>query len=129
MSGTATYNCKQCKTPFIARAADRKRGWAQFCSKACKATTQSKATGIKGPHSLAIGKTVQQMSGKKFSHQLSRFEREIAQDEYGIRKLCHCGEPATRFVQSGFGNNGWEGQCDDHADDTHPFDGENFNYE
>lgn len=33
-------NCKQCKEPFMAREADRKRGWGKFCSKACKAEKQ-----------------------------------------------------------------------------------------
>jgi len=34
--------CKNCKTKFIARVADRKRGWAKFCSKSCKAINQMK---------------------------------------------------------------------------------------
>jgi len=29
--------CKNCKVGFIAKKADRKRGWARFCSKSCKA--------------------------------------------------------------------------------------------
>lgn len=29
--------CDQCGNPFAAREADRKRGWARYCSKACKA--------------------------------------------------------------------------------------------
>lgn len=33
---TATYHCKQCGTPFKARVAERKRGWAIFCSPECK---------------------------------------------------------------------------------------------
>jgi len=36
---------KRCKVPFIARVADRKRGWGRFCSKACKAVEQEKRTG------------------------------------------------------------------------------------
>ena len=34
--------CKQCKQPFMARVADRKRGWGRFCSKSCKAKKQTK---------------------------------------------------------------------------------------
>lgn len=34
--------CKTCKSTFMAREADVKRGWAKFCSKSCKATYQSK---------------------------------------------------------------------------------------
>lgn len=37
--------CLQCKTSFQARVADRKRGWAKFCSKSCKATHQERRTG------------------------------------------------------------------------------------
>lgn len=36
---------KSCKLPFIARVADRKRGWGKFCSKACKAVVQEKRSG------------------------------------------------------------------------------------
>lgn len=32
--------CECCKTSFIARIADRKRGWGRFCSKNCKAKMQ-----------------------------------------------------------------------------------------
>lgn len=41
--GVATVECKCncCQKPFIARVADRKRGWARFCSKSCKAKSQS----------------------------------------------------------------------------------------
>lgn len=42
---TVEVNCKQCDEPFAARVADRKRGWARFCSKRCKARHQEKHTG------------------------------------------------------------------------------------
>jgi predicted SprT family Zn-dependent metalloprotease len=41
----ATYRCENCRDPFTARTADRKRGWARFCSKSCKASKQEKRTG------------------------------------------------------------------------------------
>ena len=41
----ATYKCVNCKDPFTARTADRKRGWARFCSKSCKAKKQEQRTG------------------------------------------------------------------------------------
>lgn len=41
---TETYNCKNCGDPFTARVADRKRGWARFCSKSCKASKQEQRT-------------------------------------------------------------------------------------
>lgn len=40
-----TYKCAQCNSLFEARIADRKRGWARFCSKSCKAIKQEKRTG------------------------------------------------------------------------------------
>lgn len=40
-----TYKCARCGDPFIARVADRKRGWARFCSKSCKAIRQEQRTG------------------------------------------------------------------------------------
>lgn len=45
MASTAEYACLCCKQPFIARTADRKRGWARFCSKSCKARRQEALTG------------------------------------------------------------------------------------
>lgn len=40
------YKCKTCGDPFLAREVDRKRGWARFCSKSCKAIYQTRKTGI-----------------------------------------------------------------------------------
>ncbi|HBV3528332.1 TPA: hypothetical protein ACHV9Z_005252 [Klebsiella pneumoniae] len=38
MSGkTVEVTCKCCPDKFMARVSDRKRGWAQFCSKSCAA--------------------------------------------------------------------------------------------
>lgn len=45
MTATVEVACKQCKSMFVARVADRKRGWAKFCSKSCKATKQEIQTG------------------------------------------------------------------------------------
>ncbi|MCA8120469.1 hypothetical protein LGN07_17240 [Burkholderia cepacia] len=42
--------CKRCKTPFLARAADVKRGWGLFCSKSCKAIKQEQRTGQCGAY-------------------------------------------------------------------------------
>lgn len=39
------YSCKNCRGSFSAREADRRRGWARFCSKSCKAIAQEKRTG------------------------------------------------------------------------------------
>jgi hypothetical protein len=45
----ATYKCARCGDPFTARTADRKRGWARFCSKSCKAIRQTQVTGRGAP--------------------------------------------------------------------------------
>ena len=45
MASTAQYKCKKCNDMFTARTADRKRGWALYCSKSCKAKEQEKRTG------------------------------------------------------------------------------------
>jgi len=37
--------CKGCRTVFLARVADRKRGWGKYCSKSCKAKVQEGRTG------------------------------------------------------------------------------------
>ncbi len=42
---TVIVNCKWCRLPFVARVADRKRGWGKFCSKSCKAKAQERRTG------------------------------------------------------------------------------------
>lgn len=48
MAGKATYKCKTCGDPFEARVADRKRGWALYCSKSCKAIEQTRRMGGRG---------------------------------------------------------------------------------
>ena len=37
--------CERCQKKFMARTADRKRGWGRFCSKSCKAGDQEAKTG------------------------------------------------------------------------------------
>lgn len=39
--GTVVVKCERCQEEFRARVADRKRGWARFCSKRCKAIKQT----------------------------------------------------------------------------------------
>ena len=41
--------CKNCGDPFMARSADVNRGWANFCSKSCKAREQTHRTEYAGP--------------------------------------------------------------------------------
>jgi hypothetical protein len=43
--GKVVRTCKNCKAQFTARQADVNRGWAQYCSKSCKATAQVKRGG------------------------------------------------------------------------------------
>lgn len=41
MAEYVEVKCKRCKEPFMARVADRKRGWGKYCSKSCKAIRQA----------------------------------------------------------------------------------------
>lgn len=43
MPSKVEVKCKQCDSLFMARVADRKRGWGKFCSKSCKAKKQVKS--------------------------------------------------------------------------------------
>lgn len=43
--GYVLVQCQCCQKEFQARIADRKRGWAKFCSKSCKAIEQERRTG------------------------------------------------------------------------------------
>ena len=38
---TIEVQCEWCNDKFTARVADRKRGWARYCSKSCKAMMQT----------------------------------------------------------------------------------------
>lgn len=49
MAATVIVPCKCCKQPFVARVADRKRGWGRYCSKSCKAIKQTQCTGRGAP--------------------------------------------------------------------------------
>jgi len=40
------YECKHCGSMFVARVADRQRGWALYCSKNCKQHRQEDARKI-----------------------------------------------------------------------------------
>lgn len=42
--------CGRCAKPFMARVADRARGWGRFCSKSCKAVKQEARTGQYAAH-------------------------------------------------------------------------------
>jgi hypothetical protein len=42
--------CGRCGSPFMARVADRARGWGKFCSKSCKAIKQEATTGQYAAH-------------------------------------------------------------------------------
>lgn len=79
---TCEVNCDRCKKGFTARVADRKRGWARFCSKSCKAIKQTQVTGISGPNYRAEGMKVKQMKKGKFApSKLSRGDSLYEEDD------------------------------------------------
>lgn len=45
MTNMVECKCETCNKSFMARTADRKRGWGKFCSKSCKAIKQERKTG------------------------------------------------------------------------------------
>lgn len=49
MGTRTTYKCQTCHNLFTARVVDRKRGWARYCSKSCKAIKQTQRAGYSGP--------------------------------------------------------------------------------
>lgn len=79
MSEKTRIECKWCGYRFTTRTADVKRGWGLFCSKSCKAKSQTRRTGISGPHYKAKGRTVRQMEKGRYakSQDVGRGLREI----------------------------------------------------
>lgn len=98
MASTATYKCKSCGAPFVARVADRNRGWAKFCSKSCKA--------IKQTHSHA--------PARKRHDGISPMKFKVCAD---------CGDPAVNGLHL---NGQIEWFCQRHMTENnlHPFDSE-----
>ena len=90
---TVEVTCKCCPDKFLARVADRKRGWAQFCSKS--------------------GAAYWKQYGRRRGHQ-SLEMRQSAIDRNSIERLQrekHVRDPSRSFVYvGGFGP--W----DDHKD-------------
>lgn len=84
--------CKCCPVKFMARVADRKRGWGQFCSKSCAAYWKEHRK--RRPH-----QTLEMREAAIHRNNLERIEREERSGE------------AREFVYvGGFGS--W----DDHKD-------------
>lgn len=103
---TVTVNCKCCGEAFVARVADRNRGWAKFCSKSCKAIKQTQ-TGVKRTRHDGVS---------PMKH-----------------KFCHCGERAVNGVYASHladpdieAENGIIWLCDRHmaTESAHPFSSE-----
>lgn len=98
------YQCNGCSRTFTARIADRKRGWARFCSKSCKAVVQTKKTGVSGP-------------GQGGSKRYPRHD--------GISEMTHkwcdtCGAPAINGIYTNDPDRPIEWGCQLHHDTT-PF--------
>lgn len=91
--------CKNCKEPFMARVADRKRGWAKFCSKSCKAKKQSKSSG-----------------GKKYSLNtiVSAFREGRVSEEYFVYIVNKYYPDSQRRVLAETGIDVYEEQYNDH---------------
>lgn len=91
-SKTIEVTCKCCPDKFIAKVADRKRGWAQFCSKSCAAYWKS--------HGKRRGhQSVEMREAALLRNNIDRIQREESR-----------GEPREFVYVNGFGS--W----DDHKD-------------
>lgn len=101
-AATVEVKCARCKRPFVARVADRKRGWGKFCSKSCKAIKQTQRF-----NSGAAPKAWRRHNGvSPMKH-----------------KSCDtCGGPAINGVYRDDGSIEWG--CEIHHDTTHPFSSE-----
>lgn len=95
--------CGRCKKPFMARIADRNRGWGKFCSKSCKAVKQTQRFA-----SGARPKSYQRHDGK-------------SPMKY---KVCDtCGEPAINGARNG-DEIEWYCAVHEYEARLHPFDSE-----
>lgn len=83
MPATAEYACIRCKQPFIARTADRKRGWARFCSKSCKASRQEQKTGQHAAYQDRRARSPDGHEGGEFTdaHLFSNEEHDCSKSE------------------------------------------------
>lgn len=61
---------KSCGVKFMARTADRARGWGRFCSKSCKAIKQDRRTGQYADHKHH--QHIRDMNGGKSAGDLQR---------------------------------------------------------
>lgn len=61
---------KRCGAVFMARTADRARGWGRFCSKSCKAIKQEQRTGQHADHKHR--QHIRDMNGGKSARDLQR---------------------------------------------------------
>ena len=100
MASTMIVKCECCKSSFTARVADRKRGWARFCSKSCKAIKQTQNGGGK-----------------------SKLPRHDGKSPMKYKRCDTCGEPAINGVH---GITGIEWFCKNHEVEAtmHPFSSE-----
>lgn len=87
------FTCKCCPDKFMARQADRKRGWAQFCSKSCAAYWKQ--------------------YGRRRGHQSVEM-RQAAIDRNSIERLQR--ESEASHPHDGFVFVGGFGMWDDHKD-------------
>lgn len=84
MAATAEYACLCCKQLFIARTADRKRGWARYCSKSCKAMKQERRTGQHAAYQERLQRRSEGHEGGEFTsaHLFSNEDHDCSKSDY-----------------------------------------------
>lgn len=107
MPSMIEVKCKRCKQPFMARVADRNRGWGRFCSKSCKAIKQERRTGQHADykHRENFTQLVRDANGGKGPRD---FQREFG----GIPQFNNRGE------YEGFTGGGFDNTAHQHHDEN-----------
>src|ERR1051326_6540317 len=88
VAGKVEVKCanKQCRKKFMARAADRARGWGKYCSKSCKAIHQENRTGqyahyLAGVHSEQGSNRWTDEDGNRYSRRWTGWGRSLVSCE------------------------------------------------
>lgn len=122
MPSMTKIKCANCNNTFEARTADVNRGWGKFCSKSCKASKQTKLTGITGPHYKAAGRTVEQMQNGNYAKSKFKDKKRWFRSSIAF-------EPWDEEVENGDAKYSHKHGCwlvrdngDDPFIDAHPFD-------
>lgn len=125
MPAMTTVICGGCKQSFEARSADVARGWGKFCNKSCKATAQTKRTGISGPDYRASGKTAHQMASGNYAKSQFSGRRHPSTGRKGYLTSVDYNEWDDEVINGDVvWSNKYNSWVDFESNGDHPFDSE-----